>query len=72
MSELPKRLERLFLKLDRAALTVEQHLSDMLFAIDGGNLSDAEAIISGDEKINRREVEKIIAVKRPTRFKHLV
>ncbi|GHT28516.1 phosphate transport system regulatory protein PhoU [Planctomycetales bacterium] len=57
MSELPKRLERLFLKLDRAALTVEQHLSDMLFAIDGGNLSDAEAIISGDEKINRREVE---------------
>jgi phosphate transport system protein len=57
MSELPKRLERLFLKLDRAALAVEQHLSDMLFAIDGGNLSDAETIISGDEEINRREIE---------------
>ncbi|MDR0337932.1 MAG: phosphate signaling complex protein PhoU [Planctomycetaceae bacterium] len=57
MSELPKRLERLFLKLDRAALAVEQHLADMLFAINNNNLSDAEAIIAGDETIDRREVE---------------
>ncbi|MDR0704056.1 MAG: phosphate signaling complex protein PhoU [Planctomycetaceae bacterium] len=57
MSELSKRLERLFLKLDRAALAVEQHLADMLFAVNSNNLSDAEAIIAGDEAIDRREVE---------------
>jgi phosphate transport system protein len=57
VSELSKRLERLFLKLDRAALAVEQHLADMLFAVNSNNLSDAEAIIAGDEAIDRREVE---------------
>ncbi|MDR1926002.1 MAG: phosphate signaling complex protein PhoU [Planctomycetaceae bacterium] len=57
MSELPKRLERLFLKLDRAALAVEQHLSDLLFAIYGGNLADVESIIAADEEIDQREVE---------------
>ncbi|MDR3197537.1 MAG: phosphate signaling complex protein PhoU [Planctomycetaceae bacterium] len=57
MSELPKRLERLFLKLDRAALAVEQQLADMLFAVNNNSLSDAEAIIAGDEAIDRREVE---------------
>ncbi|MDR2171783.1 MAG: phosphate signaling complex protein PhoU [Planctomycetaceae bacterium] len=57
MSELPKRIERLFLKLDRAALAVEQHLSDLLFAIYGDNLADIELIISADEEIDRCEVE---------------
>jgi phosphate transport system protein len=57
VSELPKRLERLFLKLDRAALAVEQQLADMLFAINSNSLPDAEAIIAGDEAIDRREVE---------------
>jgi phosphate transport system protein len=72
MSELPKRLERLFLKLDRAALAVEQHLSDLLFAIDRDNLSESELIISADEEIDRCEVEiereciRLLALYQPT------
>ncbi|MDR2641525.1 MAG: phosphate signaling complex protein PhoU [Planctomycetaceae bacterium] len=72
MSELPKRLERLFLKLDRAALAVEQHLSDLLFAIYSDNLSEAELIISADEEIDRCEVEiereciRLLALYQPT------
>ncbi len=57
MTELPKKLDRLFLKLDRAALSIEQCLSDLLFAIYGQNLDDAQALIDGDEEIDRREVE---------------
>lgn len=57
MTELPKKLERLFLKLDCAALSVEQCLSDLLFAVYGQNPDDAQAIIDGDEEIDRREVE---------------
>ncbi len=45
MTELPKKLDRLFLKLDRAALSVEQCLSDLLFAIYGQNPDDAQAIV---------------------------
>ncbi|MDR1484019.1 MAG: phosphate signaling complex protein PhoU [Planctomycetaceae bacterium] len=72
MSELPKRIERLFLKLDRAALAVEQHLSDLLFAIYGDNLSESELIISADEEIDRCEVEiereciRLLALYQPT------
>jgi phosphate transport system protein len=72
MSELPKRLERLFLKLDRAALAVEQHLADMLFAVNGDNMTEAENIIVGDEEIDRREVEiereciRLLALYQPT------
>jgi phosphate transport system protein len=72
MSELPKRLERLFLKLDRAALAVEQHLSDLLFAIYSDNLSESELIISADEEIDRCEVEiereciRLLALYQPT------
>ncbi len=57
MTELPNKLDRLFLKLDRAAISVEQCLSDLLFALYGQNLDDAQAIIDGDEEIDRREVE---------------
>ncbi len=57
MTELPKQLDRLFVKLDRAALSVEQCLSDLLFVIYGQNFEDAQAIIDDDETIDRREVE---------------
>jgi phosphate transport system protein len=72
MSELPKRIERLFLKLDRAALAVEQHLSDFLFALYGDNLSESELIILADEEIDRFEVEiereciRLLALYQPT------
>lgn len=57
MSELAKKLDHLFVKLDRAALSVEQCLSDLLFAVYAQNLDDAKSIIKGDEEIDRREVE---------------
>ncbi|MDR1479835.1 MAG: phosphate signaling complex protein PhoU [Planctomycetaceae bacterium] len=57
MTELSKRIERLFLKLDRAALAVEQHLSDLLFALYADNLAESDAIILADEEIDRCEVE---------------
>jgi phosphate transport system protein len=57
MSELAKKLERVFLKLDRSALAAEQQLSDMIFAVNSGKRSDAEAVIAGDEEIDRCEVE---------------
>lgn len=72
MAELHKKLDNLFLKLDRAALAVEQHLSDLLFAIYGQNLEDANAVITGDEEIDRREVElereciRLLALHQPT------
>jgi len=57
MSELAKRLERLFFKLDRTALLVEQMLADVLFALESNNEEDAETLIHADEIIDSREVE---------------
>jgi len=57
MSELVKRLERLFLKLDYTALLVEQTLADALFAVESGNEEDTKIIVQGDAAIDLREVE---------------
>ena len=57
MTELIKRLERLFLKLDHTALLVEQTLADALFDVENGNDEDAETIIQADVTIDSREVE---------------
>ncbi len=57
MTELDKRLERLFLKLDHTALLVEQSLADALFAVENGDDEDAEVVIRSDDTIDRREVE---------------
>jgi len=57
MSELTKRLDRLFLKLDHTALLVEQILADALYAVTTGNEEDANMVIASDEAIDRREVE---------------
>ena len=57
MTELIKRLERLFLKLDHTALLVEQTLADALFAVESGKDEDAETIIQADVTIDTREVE---------------
>ena len=57
MSELIKRLERLFLKLDHTALLAEQMLADALFAVESGKDEDTEALIQSDLSIDTREVE---------------
>jgi len=57
MSELIKRLERLFLKLDHMALLVEQSLADAIYALVAGDEEDAKAVIDADEMIDNREVE---------------
>jgi phosphate transport system protein len=57
MSELAKRLDRLFLKLDHMALLVEQIMSDALYAVTTGNEEDTKVVIDSDEIIDRREVE---------------
>jgi len=57
MSELIKRLDRLFLKLDHMALLVEQSLSDAIYALVAGDEEDARAVIEADETIDNREVE---------------
>jgi len=57
MTELIKRLERLFLKLDHTALLVEQALADALFTLESGKEEDVEAIIQADIAIDAREVE---------------
>ena len=57
MSELAKRLDRLFLKLDHMALLVEQILADSLYAVTTGNEEDTKLVIDSDETIDRREVE---------------
>jgi len=57
MSELIKRLERLFLKLDHTALLVEQTLADALFAVESGKEEDTEAIVQSDVLIDFREAE---------------
>ena len=57
MTELIKRLERLFLKLDHTALFAEQMLADALFAVESGRDEDAEVLIHSDAVIDSREVE---------------
>jgi len=57
MSELIKRLDRLFLKLDHMALLVEQSLSDAVYALVSGDEEDAQVVIDADEIIDNREVE---------------
>ncbi len=57
MSELLKRLDRLFLKLDHTALLVEQSLVDAVDAVESGNLELAETVVQTDDEIDRREVE---------------
>ena len=57
MSELIKRLERLFLKLDHTAVLVEQTLADALFAVESGTDEDTETLIQSDVIIDSREVE---------------
>jgi len=57
MTELAKRLERLFLKLDHTALLVEQMLADALFAVESGKDEDTEVLIQSDLSIDSREVE---------------
>jgi len=57
MSELPQRLDRLFLKLDHMALQVEQILADAIYAVKTGKEDDAQIVIDSDEEIDRSEVE---------------
>ena len=57
MSELAKRLERLFSKLDHTALIVEQMLADALFTLESGKEEDIDSLIQSDAAIDSREVE---------------
>jgi phosphate transport system protein len=57
MTELIKRLERLFLKLDHSALRVEQMFADAMFAVESGKDEDVETLIHSDVSIDHREVE---------------
>lgn len=57
MTELTRRLERLFLKLDHTALLAEQMLVDALFSLENGKEEDVEAVIQSDVAIDLREVE---------------
>jgi phosphate transport system protein len=57
MTELTKRLERLFLKLDHTALLVEQMFADALFSLESNKEDDVEAVIQSDSTIDSREVE---------------
>ena len=72
MSELVKRLERLFLKLDHTALLVEQSLADALLAAESGKDEDTDIVIHADDAIDRREVEtereciRMLALFQPT------
>ena len=72
MTELIRRLERLFLKLDHTALRVEQMLADALFAVESGKEEDAESLVLSDEVVDTREVEtereciRLLALYQPT------
>ena len=57
MTQLAKRLERLFLKLDHTALLVEQMLADALFTLESNKDEDVENLIQSDVVIDSREVE---------------
>ena len=56
-TELAKRLERLFLKLDHTALLVEQMLADALFTLESGKDEDVETLVRSDVAIDSLEVE---------------
>jgi len=72
MTELIRRLERLFLKLDHNALLVEQALADALFAVESGKEEDVESLVQSDTVIDAREVEtereciRLLALHQPT------
>jgi len=57
MTQLAKRLERLFLKLDHTALLAEQMLADALFTLESNKDEDVENLIQSDVVIDSREVE---------------
>jgi phosphate transport system protein len=57
MSELPKRLDRLILRLDHMGLRVEQAFADALHAIRNGDVEEARDVQSSDNVIDRQEVE---------------
>jgi phosphate transport system protein len=57
MSELPKRLDRLILRLDHMGLRVEQALSDALHAVRTGNVEEADDVDENDSVIDRQEVD---------------
>lgn len=57
MSELPKRLDRLILRLDHMGLRVEQALADALHAIRTGDTDAADDVEASDTVIDRQEVE---------------
>ena len=72
MTELIRRLERLFLKLDHTALRVEQMLADALFAVESGKEEDVESLVQSDKVVDAREVEtereciRLLALHQPT------
>lgn len=57
MSELPRRLDRLILRLDHMGLRVEQALTDALHAIRQNDEEEAHAVQRHDDVIDRQEVE---------------
>jgi phosphate transport system protein len=57
MSELPKRLDRLILRLDHMGLRVEQALSDALHAVRANDVEEAQDVVQNDTAIDRQEVE---------------
>jgi phosphate transport system protein len=57
MSELPKRLDRLILRLDHMGLRVEQALADALHAVRQGDQEQAREVRRQDSVIDRQEVE---------------
>ena len=73
MTELVKRLENLFLKLDHTALLAEQMLADALFAVESGKEEDTEVLIQSDDVIDAtvhhgRSVVMVTSVGMSVRF----
>ena len=72
MPELQKRLEKLFLKLDRMGLHVEEILCDALYAVRAHDVEEAESVVAADVPIDRQEVEiereciRLLALYQPT------
>lgn len=57
MSELPKRLDRLLLRLDHMGLRVEQSMTDALHAVRNVDLREASDVQQQDNVIDKQEVE---------------
>jgi phosphate transport system protein len=57
MSELPKRLDRLLLRLDHMGLRVEQSMTDAIHAVRNGDLREASDVQQQDNVIDKQEVE---------------